>query len=73
MSTEEKIKLLEELMDADEGTLEIDMYLSDVEEWDSLAALSLIVEMKQRFNMIITTDVIKGFRTVRDICMVIPE
>ena len=37
MSLEEKIALLEEIMDLDEGTLEADSLLDDFEEWDSLS------------------------------------
>lgn len=68
MKTEEKIAMLEEIMDLDEGTLTADDKLEDYEEWDSLSKLSLIVEAKKEFGKTMGTDIIREFKTVRDIC-----
>lgn len=68
MSYEEKIKLLEEIMDAEEGSLSLDMQLNEIEEWDSLSKLSLIVEAKQNFNKILNAEEIRSFKTIKDIC-----
>ncbi len=68
MTVEEKIELLEEIMDYDEGELSLDMVLDDMEEWDSLAKLSLMAISKKRFEKRLTTDEIRGFVTVSDIC-----
>ncbi|MGP1366603.1 MAG: acyl carrier protein [Schwartzia sp. (in: firmicutes)] len=68
MSNEEKIALMEEIMDLDEGELRLESVLSEYEEWDSLSKLTLIAEAKQKFGMVLTTDVIRGFVTVRDVC-----
>ncbi len=73
MTGKEKIEFLEEIMDVDEGTLTEDTVLADVEEWDSLSTLSLIAEMKKRYDLKLTADIIKGFQTVSDICQYIPE
>ena len=73
MTGKEKIEFLEEIMDVDEGTLTEDTVLADVEEWDSLSTLSLIAEMKKRYDLKLTADIIKGFQTVPDICQYIPE
>lgn len=67
MTTEEKIELIEELMDLDEGTLTEDSILGDFEEWDSLSKLSLMAEVKKQFGKKLTADEIKAFVTVRDI------
>ncbi len=72
MTKEEKLALLEEVMDLEEGDLEEDTVLADLEEWDSLSVLSLISEMKKRFEIALTPDKIKEFKTVSDICTVIP-
>lgn len=73
MTLQEKIDLIEEFMDVDEGSLTIDTVLADLEEWDSLSTLTLTSEMKQRYGMNITTDIIKKLKTVQDICELFPE
>lgn len=67
MSDQEKIAMLEEMLELDEGALKADTLLEDVEEYDSMAKLSLIVLMEDEFGVKLTGDVIKGFETVGDI------
>lgn len=67
MADQEKIAMLEEAWELDEGTLKVDTVLEDVEEYDSMAKLSLIVLMDDEFGVKLTSDVIKGFDTVGDI------
>lgn len=66
MSEQERIALLEEIMDLEEGTLHLDDILSAFEEWDSLTALTFISEMDERFGKKITGEEIKAFVTVAD-------
>ncbi len=66
MSEQERIELLEEIMDLDEGTLKIDDELANYEEWDSLTALTFISEMDERFGKKVTGEEIKAFVTVAD-------
>lgn len=73
MTIQEKIQFIEDVMEVDEGTLTTDTILEDVEEWDSLSILVLTMEMKKRYNIIITTDMIKALKTVDDICQYIPD
>lgn len=73
MTLQEKIQFIEDVMEVDEGTLTKDTILEDVEEWDSLSILVLTMEMKKRYNIIITTDMIKALKTVDDICQYIPD
>lgn len=73
MTPQEKIEFLEEIMDAEEGTLTMDTVLEEVEEWDSLSTLSLAVEMKKKYNIILTTKTMQEFETVGDICQYIPD
>ena len=70
MTEQEKIAMLEETLDLDEGTLTADTVLDDVDEYDSMAKLSLIVMMDDEFGKKLTGDVIKGFKTVGDILAV---
>lgn len=73
MTLQEKIQFLEEIMDVEEGTLEAGTELSDIEEWDSLSALSLTVEMKKKYGLELTSKILLGFKTVDDICCFIPN
>ncbi len=66
MSKQEKIQLLEEIMDLDPGILHVNDTLADYEEWDSLSALTFISEMDERFGKKITGEEIKAFITVED-------
>ena len=66
MNEKERIELLEEIMDLDEGTLKIDDELANFEEWDSLTALTFISEMDERFGKKVTGEEIKSFVTVAD-------
>lgn len=68
MTTEEKIALLEDIMELDEGELDINAVLEDFEEWDSLAKLSLMATIKRLYNNVISVEEIRNFVTVKDIC-----
>ena len=67
MDINKKLALLEEMMELDEGTLTADTKLGDIEEYDSMAKLSLIVLMNDEFGKKINVNQIKGFQTVQDI------
>lgn len=67
MSLEEKLELLEEIMDY-EDSLGVDMVLSDLEEWDSLSTLALAAKVKELYGENLTDDEIQNFKTVKDIC-----
>lgn len=67
MTEREKLALLEDMMELDEGDLTADKALEDIDEYDSMAKLSLIVLMEDEFGLKLTGDMIKGFETVGDI------
>ena len=67
MSLEEKLELLEEIMDYVDS-LGVDMVLSDLEEWDSLSTLALAAKVKELYGENLTNDEIQNFKTVKDIC-----
>ncbi len=68
METKEKLALLEEIMDLDEGELELEMNLEEIDEWDSLSKLSLIATSKTRFGKVLSSADIEKFKKVKDIC-----
>lgn len=67
MTNEKKMELLEETFDVDSGVLSMDTVLEDLDEWDSMTKLSLIVVFSDEFNKKITSEEIKKFVTVKDI------
>jgi len=67
MSEREKLALLEDMLELEEGDLTLDKSLDDIDEYDSMAKLSLIVLMEDEFGVKLTGDVIRGFETVGDI------
>ena len=67
MTEREKLALLEDMLELDEGDLTVDKALDDIDDYNSMAKLSLIVLMEDEFGVKLTGDVIKGFKTVGDI------
>lgn len=67
MTNTEKLALLEEMLEMDEGTMNEEMVLSDMDNWDSMSALSLIVLMDETFGKKLSAAQIKEFKTVKDI------
>lgn len=67
MTNEEKIAMLEDVLELDGGTLKPETELSSIEEYDSMAKLSLIVLMDDEFDKKLTGEQIREFKTVQDI------
>ena len=67
MEDGKKLAMLEEVLEMDEGELSADMVLDDIEEYNSMAKLALIVMMSDEFDKKLTNDQIKAFKTVQDI------
>lgn len=67
MTNEEKIALIEETLDMASGTLTPETELANVDEYDSMAKLSLIILCDEQFNKKLTGEQIRAFKTVGDI------
>lgn len=67
MDIKEKLAALEDMMDLDEGSLTPETALEDIEEWDSLSALSYVVMMKDDFGKKVSGAEVRAFKTVKDI------
>ena len=67
MTVNENLNLLEELLFLDKDTLEEDSELADFEEWNSMAAISLIAMFDDVFGKVLKPEDIKRFVTVKDI------
>ena len=66
MSLQEKLAALEEMMSLEDGVLKPETSLDDVDEWDSLSAVSFIVLMKEKFGRNVTGPQIRAFKTVQE-------
>ncbi len=67
MTQEEKIALLEDMLELDNGSLRPETALAEIEEYDSMAKLSLIVLMDDEFSKKLTGEQIREFKTIQDI------
>lgn len=67
MTNQEKLNLLEEIMDLEEGTLKEDMLLSDIDEWDSISLLSFMAMMDDEFSKVVKGKDIKEKKYVSEL------
>ena len=63
----EKIAKLEQPWEMDEGTLKEETALEDVDEFDFMGKLSLIVLCDEEFSKRLDGETIRGFKTVKEI------
>ena len=67
MTNEEKIALLEDMLELEAGTLTPETELTSVDEYDSMAKLSLIVLFDEECGKKLIGEEIRTFKTVGDI------
>ncbi len=67
MTNEEKIAMLEDMLELDGGSLKPEMELDEIAEYDSMAKLSLIVMMDEKCGKKLTGERIREFKTIQDI------
>lgn len=67
MDQSKKLEMLEEMLELDSSTLSPETELSSIEEYDSMAKLSLIVLMDEEFGKKLTGEKIREFKIVGDI------
>lgn len=71
MNKKQFLKKLEELLQID-YPLKEDMVLEKIEEYDSLALLSIVTLFDTEFNVFIQGKILKECKTVKDIIELIP-
>ena len=59
MELKEKLALIEEALDTEEGVLMPETVLDEVDSWDSIAALSLIAMLDDNFGKTLSGKEIK--------------
>ena len=67
MTNDEKIRLLEETFELDAFSLNEDTMLDEIDKFDSMTKLSLIVICDEEFGKKLTGEQIRDFKTVKDI------
>lgn len=67
MTIEEKIAVLEDMLELENGTLTVETKLSTVDEFDSMAKLSLIVISDEEFGKKLIGEQLRKFKTIGDI------
>ena len=67
MELDKKMELLAELFELEIDEFGPETLLDDLEEWDSLAAISYVVMMDEEFNKVANPSDIQCFKTVNDI------
>ena len=72
MKKETVLKSLNDLfideLDNEEINLCFDSKADDIEEWDSLSHIQLIVAIEKHFNLKFSTPEIQGWNNVGDVC-----
>jgi acyl carrier protein len=64
-------KVFRKVLDNDELVLQRETTAADVEDWDSLNHISLIVAVEREFRVKLTTGEIAGLRNVGDLADVV--
>ena len=59
--------MIEEVLELDEDTLKPETALADIEEYDSMSKLSLIVMIDDECHKKLTGEQLKEFETIQDI------
>ena len=67
MTNQEKIELLADMLDVEASALSETTLLYDIEEYDSMAKLSLIVLCDEECGKKLTGEQIREFKTIQDI------
>jgi acyl carrier protein len=67
MTNKEKIRLIESTLELDEHTLNENTLLANIENYDSMTKLTIIVLCDDEFNKKLTGEQINAFKTVKDL------
>ncbi len=67
MSDQEKMQCIAESVELEPEEITKETVLSELENWDSVAVLSIIAVINEKFNRFPSADEIMAFRTVGDL------
>jgi len=72
MKKEQLLNEIQDMLQRDEA-LELDMQLSDIDEWDSLAIISMISLYDELFGVIVKTNELKNCQSVNDLINLVAD
>ncbi len=61
----EELKKIEEILDVEENTISEETNLASLEEWDSVAKLSLAILLEEEYGKKITGEELKDLKNVK--------
>ena len=67
MEKKEFLLLLDEIVEAEPGTINESDFLSDIDGWDSMAVMGLIAAVDELFGLSLVPEKIAQSKTVTDI------
>jgi len=67
MDNDQKLALLEDIMNLSAGDLSEELELSEISEWDSMAYLLFIDMLDEEFDKHIKISELKEYQTVQDL------
>lgn len=67
MTREEKMETIADILELEEEEIKEDMVLDDIETWDSVAVLSVISVINEKFDRFPLAEEIRTYKTVRDL------
>lgn len=67
MNINEKLNILKDLFDIDQDILSEETELDQLDEWDSIAAITTIAMFDSLFGKEVTPQEVKSFKTIKDI------
>lgn len=73
MNKQEFLDAIAEILELDEGSLKGEEILADIDEWDSLAFLSVIAMADEEFDVVIQGDKLEQISTVNDLVALVSE
>lgn len=73
MNKQEFLNSLEEILELDENTLKGNEVLMDIEQWDSLAFLSVIAMADENFDIVIEGSQLEEIKSVADLVALVEE
>ncbi|NRA61820.1 MAG: acyl carrier protein [Psychrobium sp.] len=73
MNKQQFLNELEEILELDSDTLQGEEVLLEIEQWDSLAFLSVIAMADEHFDIIIQGDRLEKIKTVADLTALVEE
>ena len=66
MSASSIIEIFQDILDVKEGTVSLSTTSSDIDEWDSVATVNIIVALEDEFGIKFKLEDIQTLNTVKD-------